>query len=94
VNDAERANYFFRLEQQMRLQIRERTDDLRATAEHIVARRARCYPRKMRPFVEGYVESIFRDLCDEDLPRKLLIENQQHYLRLAHAYQTRAVAHA
>lgn len=86
----QRAEHFTRQEQETRLLIRERTDDLRATAEHIIDARIERYPKNMRRHREVFIEQLFRDLRDEDLERKRLIDNQQHFLRLAHFYETRA----
>lgn len=90
MRDIDRANYFYRLEQATRVALRERTEDLRATAEYIVNQRINRYPKTMRRHRDVYAETLFRDLRDEDLERRRLIENQQLYLRLAQAYQVRS----
>lgn len=92
ITDLDRSDYYYKLEQQTRVEIRERTEDLRATAEHVIAARIKRYPKNMRRYAQVYIETLFRDLRDEDLERQRLIENQQLYLRLAQAYKIRSHA--
>lgn len=86
----QRADYYTRKEQEARLQIRIRTEDLFEKARRQIDVRVWSYAKGMRRHYRAMVEQMFRDMCDEDLERKKLIDNQQHFLRLAHMYETRA----
>jgi hypothetical protein len=90
ITNIDRCDYYYSLEQQTRIEIRERTEDLWATAEYIIDKRIGRYPRNLRRHRDVFIEQLFRDLCDEDLTRKKLIDNQQLYLRLAQAYKIRS----
>jgi hypothetical protein len=85
----QRSNYYYRKEQEARLLIRQRTEDLFERARRSVDLRIWSYPKHMRSHYESIVRQMFRDMCDEDLERKKLIDNQQLFLRLAQAYAVR-----
>lgn len=87
--DKQRADFYYRKEQETRLLITQRTQDLYERAERTIELRVKRYPKGMRKHLNLYVEQMHRDLCDEDLERKKMIDNQQHFLRLAQAYETR-----
>lgn len=86
----QRANFYTRKEQEARLLIRQRTEELFERARRQVDLRIWSYPKAMRRNYQLIVEQMFRDMCEEDLERKSLIENQQLFTRLAHFYETRA----
>lgn len=86
----QRADFYTRKEQEARLQIRERTEELADWARRIIDSRIKRYPKGMRRHYESFVEQMFQDLRDEDLARKKMIDDQQHFLRLASFYETRA----
>lgn len=86
----QRADYYTKKEQETRLLIRQRSEDLFEKARRHVDLRIWSYPKHMRKHYASIVDQMFRDMCDEDLVRKKLIDNQQHYLRLASHYETRA----
>ncbi len=88
--DKQRSDFYFRKEQEARLLIRERGEYLWEKARHHVDLRIWSYSKRMRGHYQSIVEQMFRDMCDEDLARKKLIDQQQHYLRLAQAYAIRA----
>ena len=86
----QRANFYTIKEQEARLQIRHRTEWLFEKARRHVDLRIWTYPRNMLKHYQSIVEQMFVDMCAEDLARKKLIDNQQHFLRLAHFYELRA----
>ena len=83
------AAYFFQKEQQARAAIAVRNAELWERARRHVDVRIRSYPKGMRRQYQVYVEEMYRDMIQEDLKRKSLIDDQQLYLRLAQAYQIR-----
>lgn len=87
--NGQRGEYFFRLEQRTRLELRERSEWLYERARRAIDLRIRHYPPSMRSHYPVLVEQMFRGMCEEDVTRRRLIENQQLYLRLAHAYTDR-----
>jgi hypothetical protein len=86
----QRANFYTIKEQETRLLIRHRSDDLFERARRHVDVRIRSYPKRMRKNYEAIVQQMFRSMCDDDFTRRKLIENQQLFLRLAHHYEQRA----
>lgn len=90
--DKQRSDFYYRKEQEARLLIRQRTEDLFESARRQMDLRIWRYPKSMRQLYPTLVRQLHEDMCNEDLQRKKLIENQQHFLRMAHAYRTRAGA--
>lgn len=82
----ERAAHFFRLEQEMRLKIRERDEYLFEKARRQIDLRIRHYPKSMRAHYARYVTDLHRDMASEDLKLQSLIGKQKLYLRLAQGY--------
>lgn len=90
--DQQRSDFYYRKEQEARLLIRQRTEDLFESARRQMDLRIWRYPKSMRKLYPVLVKQLHEDMCGEDLARKKLIENQQHFLRLAQAYKVRAGA--
>lgn len=88
----ERADYYYRKEQQIRLEIRLRDEYLFDKARRQMDVRIWHYPKSMQANYARYVEDLHRDMASEDLTLKSLIGKQQHYLRLAQGYQARVAA--
>lgn len=89
MTEEQRSDYYFRKEQGVRLLIRRRKEVLYEKARRQVDLRIKFYPQRLRKHYAVIVAQMFRSMCEEDPTHKALIENQQLYLRLAHAYKMR-----
>jgi hypothetical protein len=89
VSDKERADYYYQREQEARFAIRQRTEHLFEKARRQVDLRIWSYSKNMRRHYQAIVEQMHRDMCNEDLIRQGLIEDQEQFLRLATGYQQR-----
>ena len=90
ITDQQIADHFYFQEYTKRMEIEWRTEELLERARQQIMHRIKHYPKGMRAQAHLYIETLHQDMCKEDTERQTLIGQQQHYLRLAQAYQIRA----